>query len=550
MVALTDLKEWIALKNHYETIANERMQDWFALDTNRFSRFSLSLEELLLDYSKNRILPETIDLLCFLAEKVNLSTEIDGLFSGKPLNYSEKRPALHTLLREKGVRDFFVNGQNISLDIKAELQKMRLFTEKVRDQTWRGVTGKPVESIVNIGMGGSHLGPLMAIHALSDYATPDLHYHAISNIDSAHLRDILKQLDPEKTLFIVSSKSFTTLETITNAKTIQHWLTKHLGQKATAQHFIAVTAAPLQALQFGIPLQNIFTLWDWVGGRYSIWSAIGLPLALMIGMDAFLDFLQGAKIMDEHFKTADFSKNMPVIMGLLGVWYINFFKTTHHAIIPYSHHLHYLRSHLQQLEMESNGKNITQKGTLIDFLTAPVILGEQGCNGQHAFHQLLHQGQHLIPVDFILNGSPNHEWEHHHDILIGSGLSQAQALMRGKTFNEALNELKNEGLSLIDATDLAKHKIIPGNRPSNILFMNGITPRNLGMLIALYEHKTFVQGVIWQINSFDQWGVELGKKLLPSILTDLNLKTTILTNSHDSSTQGLIDHYKKLKATI
>lgn len=547
MTKLTDLKEWIALKNHYKTIATEHMQDWFMADKERFNRFSLSLDDLLLDYSKNRILPETIDLLCFLAEKLNVSEAIEGLFTGKTLNYSEKRPALHTLLRQGNQQDFFLNGENISLVIENELQKIRIFTEKVRHHTWLGVSGKPIRTIVNIGMGGSHLGPLMAIHALSEYASPHFQYRAISNIDSAHLQETLKTLNPEETLFIVSSKSFTTLETITNAKTIRLWLAKRLGNLSIANHFVAITAAPSKALEFGLPKENIFTLWDWVGGRYSIWSAIGLPLAIMIGMDAFLDFLQGANCMDQHFKTADFSQNMPILMGLLSIWYINFFHTTHHAIVPYSHHLQYLRSHLQQLEMESNGKNISQQGLPIHFLTAPVILGEQGCNGQHAFHQLLHQGQHLIPVDFILSGNKHHELAHHHDILIGSGLSQAQALMRGKTFDEALAELQQEGFALKEATELAKHKIIPGNRPSNIIFMHQITPKNLGMLIALYEHKTFVQGVIWQINSFDQWGVELGKKLLPTILSDLTVKNPS-HNLHDSSTQGLIDHYKQLKA--
>jgi glucose-6-phosphate isomerase len=545
MTTLTQLKEWRALTTHKEAIAATHMQDWFQQDANRFEAFSLRLQGVLFDYSKNRITAETLTLLTNLAAATQLKEKIAALFTGKMVNHSEQRAALHTALRTPATATVLQNDENIIPNIHATLHKMRAFTEQVRNKTWVGHTGKPIRSIVNIGIGGSHLGPLMATHALKNYTSTDLACHFISNIDSAHLQEVLHQIDAETTLFIVSSKSFTTLETMTHAKTLREWLQQQLNTQTIDKHFIAVTAAKEAALAFGIPKENIFTLWDWVGGRYSLWSAIGMPLALMIGMDAFEEFLAGAHAMDEHFKTTEFSKNIPVIMALLGIWYINFFNASHHAVIPYSHHLHYLRTHLQQLDMESNGKNISQQGQPIDFLTGPVILGEQGCNGQHAFHQLLHQGQHLIPVDFILVGADSNDFNHHQDILISSGLSQAQALMRGKTFEEALAELHAEGHSREDSEYLAQHKVIPGNRPSNILFLDKMTPYNLGMLLALYEHKTFVQGAIWEINSFDQWGVELGKSLLPRILQ--NLQVTHAQSQLDSSTQGLIQHYKNLR---
>lgn len=547
MTNIMDCQEWLALKKHQEKIAALKMQDCFLTDSERFTRFTLSLGDLLLDFSKNRIVSETIFLLCQLTHACDLSNKIKQLFQGKTVNYSEKRPALHTALRSFDI-NLNINGNNILKDIQQTLAKMKVFSEKVRSGIWRGVTNKPIKHLVNIGIGGSHLGPLMTTYALKPYAKQGLNCHFISNIDSLHLHQTLAQVDPESTLFIISSKSFTTLETITNASTVREWLQNKLGKKDLSSHFVAVTAAFELAKQFNIPDENIFPLWEWVGGRYSIWSAIGLPLALMIGMEHFLEFLEGAKIVDQHFFSQEFSQNIPVILALLGIWYINFFDAAHHAIIPYSHQLHYFRSYLQQLEMESNGKNISETGTQLDFLTAPVILGEQGCNGQHAFHQLLHQGPHFIPVDFILVGQDHHNLLQHHDILIGSGLSQAEALMRGKTFNEAFLELQKEGYSPKEATFLAKHKVIPGNRPSNILFLKKITPTTLGMLIAIYEHKTFVQGALWKINSFDQWGVELGKTLLSNILSDLKQNQNV--HKHDASTMGLIQYYKKMRNNL
>lgn len=540
-----ELTEWHALSAHKKTIENIPIQDWFKNDPGRFNTLSCTLDGLLLDYSKNRITPDTLRLLINLARATHLKDKISALLTGEVVNHSEKRAALHTALRAPKTATILQNGINIMPMIHATLTKMKEFTEKIHNKTWVGCTGKPIRFIVNIGMGGSHLGPLMATHALKHYATADLAFHFISNIDSAHLHEVLAQIDAETTLFIISSKSFTTLETITNAKTIRQWLQQQLKTNHITPHFVAVTASPDAAIAFGIPIENIFPLWDWIGGRYSIWSAIGLPLMLLIGANNFFDFLAGAHAMDMHFAHSDFSNNMPVILALLGIWYINFFNAAHHAVIPYSHHLNYFRAHLQQLDMESNGKNISQRGDAIDFLTGPVILGEQGCNGQHAFHQLLHQGQHFIPVDFILVGTEDRALTEHHDILISSALSQSEALMRGKTFHEAFLELQAEGYSPEESKRLAQHKAIPGNRPSTILFLNKMTPYNLGMLIALYEHKTFVQGAIWEINSFDQWGVELGKTLLPRILNTLH--ACDVSHQLDSSTQGLIEHYKQLR---
>lgn len=539
--------EWQTLKAHQNNIAALRMQDWFKNDPHRFNTFSLSVGDLFLDYSKNRISTETLHLLSKLAIARNLPERIEQLFSGYPLNNTEERPALHTALRNPTDHALLVDGHNIMNDIRDTLSKMRIFTDKIRDKTWRGCTGKPIKDIINIGIGGSHLGPLMTVHALSELAPKDLRCHFISNIDSTHLHTVLSQIDPETTLFIISSKSFTTLETTTNATTLIHWFKNKLHTNDLSAHFVAVTAAPDLAISLGIIRENIFPLWDWVGGRFSIWSAVGLPLAIMIGMDHFMAFLEGAHEMDMHFRYSDLTKNMPVILGLLGIWYINFFTANHHAVVPYSDSLSYLRMYLQQLDMESNGKNISQDGHAIDISTCPVMFGEQGCNGQHSFHQLLHQGPHFIPVDFILVCLNHNKLEHHQDVLVGSALSQAQALMCGKSYMEAYAELQKAGLSESECDLLARHKSTPGNRPSNSILLKNMMPKNLGALIALYEHKTFVQGVIWQVNSFDQWGVELGKKLLPSILHAFKSPEKSPSSFNDSSTMGLIEYYKSLR---
>lgn len=534
MKHLTSLPAWQSLQQHFSNLANHRMQDWFANDTQRFQRFSIQMNGILLDYSKNRITEESIKLLCALAKETQLAEKITALFAGDPINSTERRAVRHTALRE--------NPSSIS-EVQTTLEKVREFTEKVRKQQWRGATGKPIRHIVNIGIGGSHLGPLMTTHALAEYALPDLHCHFISNIDGVHLHAVLGKINPEETLFIISSKSFTTLETLTNAKTARLWLTEKLNQTDLTAHFIAVTAEPARAKEWGIPDTHIFPLWEWVGGRYSIWSAIGLPLVLLIGMENFSDFLAGAHEMDVHFQETEFSHNMPVIMALLDIWYINFFGAPHRAIVPYGHQLHYFPDYIQQADMESNGKSVTHQGHSVDYLTGPIIFGKQGCDAQHSFFQLLHQGPHIIPIDFILIGK-THRLPYHHDVLIASGLSQSQALMQGKSAQQAKEELLAAGYSKEDATRLAAHKAIPGNRPNNVLFLNAVSPRILGALIALYEHKIFTQSVIWNINAFDQWGVELGKQLLPDILTNLQSETLI---KQDASTAGLIAHYKKLR---
>lgn len=550
MKKLTELTEWEALRAHQKTIASTRMQDWFKNDTHRFNTFSLSVGDIFLDYSKNRVTTETLHLLSNLAKAQNLPQKIQQLFAGYPLNNTEERPALHTALRNPTNHSLLINGHNIMPDIRDTLAKMRIFSDKIRHKTWLGCTGKSIKDIVNIGIGGSHLGPLMTVHALSEFAPKDLRCHFVSNIDSTHLHTILTTIDPETTLFIISSKSFATLETTTNAVTLINWFKKTLHTNDINAHFVAVTAAPDLAVSLGIAKENIFPLWDWVGGRFSIWSAIGLPLAIMIGMDHFMAFLEGAHEMDKHFLNTELTENMPVILGLLGIWYINFFAASHHAVVPYADSLNFLRMYLQQLDMESNGKNISQDGQTIGISTCPVMFGEQGCNGQHAFHQLLHQGPHFIPVDFMLVCSTNYSFEHHQDILIGSALSQAQALMCGKSYEDAYAELKDTGLSERACDLLAKHKATPGNRPSNTIILKQMTPKNLGALIALYEHKTFVQGVIWQVNSFDQWGVELGKKLLPNILNAFTSPHKSLSYFNDSSTMGLIEYYKSVRGRI
>lgn len=544
MKILTDMAEWEALNRHHHDLNGQQMRDWFTGDNTRFARFSLQSSGIFLDYSRNRIDHDTIALLCNLAHATGLRKKIDSLFSGLPINTSEKRPALHTALRDKGHQSVIVNGKNIAPIIAETYDKMQQLAAKIHDRKWLGTTGKPIRHIVNVGIGGSHLGPMMTTQALRDFAVADLQIHFISTIDKAHLNDVWAQIDPETTLFIVSSKSFTTLETTTNVNTIAARMTEKLGPDAIKKHFIAVTAATQKAIEFGIPEDQIFPIWDWVGGRYSIWSAIGLPLMLMIGSKQFDEFLAGAYEMDQHFQHTDFAANMPVLLALLGIWYTNFFGASTQAIIPYSHRLRHFISYLQQAEMESNGKNINLSGNGIRYATGSVIFGEEGNNGQHAYHQLLHQGQHLIPVDFILVGKTSDDADNHHDdILLASGLSQAEALMRGKSYEEAFSMLLAANYAEQDAIELAHHQVTPGNRPSNILFLEKITPKNLGALIALYEHKIFVQGVIWNINSFDQWGVELGKQLLPNILQ--RVQGAKSDEKSDAATAKLIHLFRK-----
>lgn len=542
----TDLKEWLALAHHQRQIATQHMRDWFLEDKKRFSRYSLHCSEIFLDYSRNRITDTTISLLCDLANAVQLSNHINALFTGQPVNSTENRPALHMALRDPDYLALCVNDENIMPHIIKSREKTQDFVNQVHSGKWTGMTGKPIRHVVNVGIGGSNLGPMMSTHALKEYAVANLNIHYISSIDDSHLYETLRKIDPETTLFIISSKSFSTLETLTNAQTIFSWMKEKFGHTVSKKHFIAVTAAPEKAIKFGIWEENIFPLWEWIGGRYSLWSAIGLPLMLLIGNKNFSDFLLGAHEMDQHFKQADFAENMPVILAMLGIWNINFFECKAQAIIPYTHRLKYLIPYLQQVEMESNGKSMGLNGQTLNYTTSPVIFGEEGCNGQHAYHQLLHQGQHLIPVDFILTGNSHHITMNnaHQNILIASCLSQAQALMQGKTYQEAYADLLAAGCSPSLSANLAHHQSIPGNKPSNLLCLQQLSPKSLGALIALYEHKIFVQSVIWNINPFDQWGVELGKQLLPAIL-----KQVLDINETDSTSSDLIHFIKNIKGS-
>ena len=539
-----DSQEWRLLNQHYSEICNQHMRAWFAEDTNRFARFSVQCGDMLLDYSRNRILPQTITLLGQLAHHMQLPQKIESLFTGKAINTTEKRSVLHTALRDQRHTSIIINGENTANLIELARHKMRFLVNAIHTQQWRGVTNQPIAHIINIGIGGSHTGPKMSVHALKPFAITNLTFHFISSIDQTALEDVLQQINPERALFIISSKSFTTLETITNANTILAWMKARLGQHVLQHHFIAITRAIEKAIAWGLPPENILPLWDWVGGRYSIWSPIGLPLMLMIGDKQFADFLQGAYEMDEHFRYTDFEKNMPVLLALISIWYINFFNTSAQAIVPYAHALSYLIPYLQQAEMESNGKRTTLNGDEISHTTSPIVFGEEGCNGQHTYHQLLHQSTYFVPADFILIAQTASTSHHHQDILLASALSQAEALMQGKTYEEAYSELKIN-YPHHEAKYLACHQVIPGNRPCNILLMEHLTPKNLGALLALYEHKIFVQGVIWDINSFDQWGVELGKQLLPILLKQIQQDAS--PSKLNSSTTALINYIKKIR---
>jgi glucose-6-phosphate isomerase len=512
-----------ALKTHQMEQKNQTMRDFFATDSSRISHFSCLYDDIFFDFSRNRMTSETISLLTQLAHSCQLTDKIDALFSGKAVNTTEKRPALHTALRDRNHTPIWVNGENIASLISSNLEKMRIFTEQIHEHHFKGEHNKPIKHIVNIGIGGSYLGPQMTIHALKEFAIADLDYHFITGIDQAYLNHVLQKIDIDASLFIISSKSFTTLETIINAQTIKDFVQSKLGNQALNQ-FVAITSKEEKAIQFGIPKEHIFPMWDWVGGRYSIWSAIGLPLMLLIGYQQFNEFLTGAYRIDQHFRQSHFEKNIPILMALISIWYSHFFDAQAEAVVPYGHALVHFTPYLQQAIMESNGKSVKLDGARIQLATSPVIFGGEGCHGQHAYHQLLHQGPHFIPVDFILPASIHPLHNAHHDALIASGLSQAQALMRGKTVAEAYDELKKASYDDETAKELAPHLAVPGNRPSNILLLKSINPKNLGALIALYEHKIFTQAAIWDINPFDQWGVELGKQLLPKILSQLQNK--------------------------
>ncbi|MEA3363199.1 MAG: glucose-6-phosphate isomerase [Thermodesulfobacteriota bacterium] len=544
MSELTQLPAWKNLQTHHQNIAELHLRDLFAEDPQRFDKFSLKFDDILFDFSKHRITKDSLKLLLELAEQTGLQEKIDKMFAGEKINLTEQRPALHIALRNRSNRPILVDGQDIMPQVNAVLKKMGTFCEQVRDGHWLGATGQPISDIVNIGIGGSDLGPLMVTETLKPYGHERLNVHFVSNVDATHLTETLRHLNPETTLFLIASKTFTTQETMTNAHSAKQWLVSQITDKnAVARHFVALSTNLELVSQFGINPDNMFEFWEWVGGRYSLWSAIGLSIALYIGMDRFEELLAGAHQVDEHFRTTTFDKNIPVIMGMLGIWYNNFFGAESHAILPYDQYLHRFPAYFQQSDMESSGKRVTVSGKQIDYSTGPIIWGEPGTNGQHAFYQLLHQGTKLIPCDFLAPIESQNPLGEHQKILLSNFFAQPEALMQGKTAEEAHAELKTEGLSPQQIEDLLPHKVFPGNRPSSSFLFQKLTPRTLGTLIAFYEHKIFTQGAIWNINSFDQWGVELGKQLAKKILPELTPEQQTIS-SHDSSTNGLINYYR------
>ncbi|MEW8537074.1 MAG: glucose-6-phosphate isomerase [Candidatus Thiodiazotropha endolucinida] len=544
MTEINQTDEWMALEKHWAEVEPLQMRDLFQQGPERAEQMSIRQCGIMLDYSKNRINARSMNLLLELAQAVDVDGWRRRMFSGERLNITENRAVLHVALRNRSNQPIWFDGEDVMPSVNAVLQRMEAFSESVRCGDWKGYTGKPISDVVNIGIGGSNLGPLMVCEALKPYQKPDLRMHFVSNVDGTHIVDTVSALDPETTLFIIASKTFTTQETLTNAVTARKWLLDELNDEAAvARHFVAVSTNVEAVSRFGIDTANMFEFWDWVGGRYSLWSAIGLPIAIAIGMRNFFELLEGAHEMDQHFLHADLSENMPVIMALLGIWYIDFAKTRTHAILPYDQYLRYLPDYLQQADMESNGKRVTRFGRPVDYLTGPVVWGTAGTDGQHAYYQLIHQGTQLIPCDFIIPVNSHNETGDHHEKLFANCLAQTEALLRGKTRTEAREEMEQAGLEPEQIVDLLPHRIFPGNRPSNTLLVDKITPSRLGSLIALYEHKIFIQGVIWRINSFDQWGVELGKQLAGVILPELSDEQQ--PSRHDSSTQGLITYFHR-----
>ncbi|MDR3392707.1 MAG: glucose-6-phosphate isomerase [Sulfuriferula sp.] len=542
----TQFPAWKKLKEHKKDMARIQMRFLFAEDPKRFKRFSLEAVGILLDFSKNRITGTTLKLLIHLARDSDLPTAIEAMFSGERINRTEGRAVLHTALRNRSAKPVYVDSVDVMPQVNEVLDRMRVFTEAVRSGKWRGYSGKRITDIVNIGIGGSDLGPVMVTQALTPYWQAGLHAHFVSNVDPSQIMETLAKVNPETTLFIVASKTFTTPETLLNAQVARRWLVDKLGDEAAvARHFVAISTNTRKVQEFGIDAVNMFEFWDWVGGRYSIWSAVGLSVALMVGMDHFETMLTGGFAMDEHFRSAPLEKNMPVIMALLGVWHNDFWNADSHAIFPYDQYLARFPAYLQQLDMESNGKSVTFSGKAVHCQTGPIIWGEPGCNGQHAFFQLVHQGTRLVPADFLVAAESQHPVEHQHEVLLANCFAQSKALMRGKTRDEARVELIRAGITGARLDTLLPHKVFPGNRPSNTLLYRKLDPYTLGALIALYEHKVFVQGVLWDINSFDQWGVELGKQLAGAIESGLIDEDKV--TEHDSSTNGLMNACKRLR---
>ena len=534
-----------SLSKHRKRLEDMPMRVQFALDPNRFKRFSVSAGDILLDYSKNRIDEKAMDALFELARAVDVEGRRKDMWAGKHINVSEDRAVMHMALRYMGDKPVKVDGKDVMVDVRAVLAAMRAFSEQVRDGSIKGATGERFTDIINIGIGGSDLGPAMATLALEPYTRPDLRCHYVSNVDGAHLHDTLKGLDPRRTMFIIASKTFTTDETMTNANSARAWIAASLGDAAVSDHFAAVSTNLPACDAFGIRADRIFGFWDWVGGRYSVWSAIGLPVALAVGFDNFAAFLNGAYVMDQHFLKTRLEKNLPVIMGLLGVWYRNVWGFPTYAVLPYDQRLSRFTAYLQQQDMESNGKSVDLEGKPLSYESGPVIWGEPGTVGQHSFFQLIHQGTSVIPADFLIAANPHEDMAPHHEKLVANVLAQSEALMLGKTKEEVVAELTAQGLDKAAIKALTPHKLFPGNRPSNTLVYPKLTPEMLGSLVALYEHKVFVQGTIWNVDSYDQWGVELGKQLAKAILP--KVQGTAPNAGNDASTKGLLSYYHKLR---
>jgi glucose-6-phosphate isomerase len=543
----TQLPAWQALAAHYQEVAPLEMRDLFRQDGRRFARFSRRFHDILLDFSKNRITDKTLGLLLDLARQADVPGWRDRMFRGEKINTTEDRAVLHVALRNRSNRPILVDGKDVMPEVNAVLAHMRTFSDAVRSGAWKGHTGSRITDVVNIGIGGSDLGPYMVTEALKPYAQPGLHAHFVSNVDGTQLAEVLKKVRPETVLFLVASKTFTTQETLTNAHSARDWFLRTAKDAAhVAKHFVALSTNEAEVRKFGIDPANMFEFWDWVGGRYSLWSAIGLSIALMIGMDHFEELLTGGHLLDEHFRTAPLEDNLPVLLGVLGVWYNDFFGAQTHALLPYDQYLHRFPAYFQQGDMESNGKSVTRDGQPCTWSTGPVIWGEPGTNGQHAFYQLIHQGTKLIPCDFLAPVETHNPLGNHHAILLSNFFAQTEALMKGKTADEVRAELRGSNLPAEELERLVPQKTFAGNRPTNSILFQKLTPRTLGMLIALYEHKIFTQGIIWGINSFDQWGVELGKQLAKAILPELSAPGDV--TSHDSSTNGLINDFKARRA--
>ncbi|MGK0138972.1 MAG: glucose-6-phosphate isomerase [Algoriphagus sp.] len=532
------------LKSHQKTISKKTIKTLFEEDPKRFKKFTVRFKDILLDYSKNRISGRTMIYLQKLAEECQLEDAIEKMFAGDKINKTEGRSVLHTALRNRSNTPVLFEGKDVMPEVNRVLNQMETFSESVRSGEWKGYTGRKIKDIVNIGIGGSDLGPVMVTEALKPYAKKDLKVHYVSNVDSSHITETLKGLNGETTLFMIASKTFTTQETMANAAAAKDWFLESGGtEEEVKKHFVALSTNEKGISAFGIDPKNMFEFWDWVGGRYSLWSAIGLSIACSIGFKNYTDLLLGAHEMDTHFKSTPLGRNIPVILGLLGIWYNNFFDADSHAILPYDQYMHRFAAYFQQGDMESNGKNVTRNGKKVAYQTGPIIWGEPGTNGQHAFYQLIHQGTKLIPCDFIAHAQSQNPIGSQHQILLANFFAQTEALMNGKTEDEVMTELEASGMAIADIEVLKMFKVFEGNRPTNSILVKKLTPKVLGSLIAMYEHKIFVQGVIWNIFSFDQWGVELGKQLAKAIYPELLNESEV--SSHDSSTNGLINSYKK-----